>query len=96
MCLQTGEVIAFAQTSFWLVIHNDPEAHGAADDAAVKRIFSWADQHGKSHEHTSHVGLCRALNLDLKKKKKKKNQDNKCGKDCFILLCIETIYSYQG
>lgn len=43
MLLETGKVIAFAQTSIWLVIHNDPEADGAADDAAGEHIFSRAD-----------------------------------------------------
>lgn len=40
------------------MIHNDPEAHGAADDAAGERIFSRADSETRNHMY---VGVCAGL-----------------------------------
>lgn len=68
MLLETGEVIAFAQTSFWLVIHNDPETHGGADDAAGERIFSRADSDTWNH---TYVGVRAGLWIQTWKRKKK-------------------------
>lgn len=68
MLLETEEVIAFAQTSFWLVIYNDPEAHGAADAAAGERIFSRADSDTWNHMY---AGVRAGLWIQTWKEKKK-------------------------
>lgn len=65
-----GEVIAFAQMSFWLVIYNDPEAHGAADDAAGEQIFSRADSDTRNHMY---VGVRAGLWIQTWKRKRKKS-----------------------
>lgn len=69
-----GEVIAFAQMSFWLVIYNDPEAHGAADDAAGERIFSRADSDTRNHAASRITRECvQVFEFRLEKEKRKKS-----------------------
>lgn len=79
-----GEVIAFAQMSFWLVIYNDPEAHRAAADDAGERTFSRAD----ARNHTYVESSSWAVNSDFKIMRWRK--------DCLMMWCIESIFSYQG
>lgn len=71
MLIETGAVIAFVQMTFWLVIHNDPEPHSAAADAAGKHIFSSADSDTRNHMY---VGVNAWLWMQTWKRKKEKKK----------------------